>query len=160
MQAEDQAGAGVGCRRCRRPSRRRVEESPSALQAAKTVKATPNWPRSRPATLRRLRQHAGDDDERGADDAGQVRRSAGPDALSQALGCRSRQWPPSSGVEVEERGDEQQHRCSDHHAVASSEGADVHFRSFVGLVSSVVVVAVTVSPSATRREARGSAPHA
>jgi hypothetical protein len=88
----------------------------------------------------------GDDDERGADDAGKYdahqHRRASP-GIRDGEVVRG----PVERIEVKERRDQQQYRCSDHHAVASSEGADIHFVSFI---SRRLVfgggVAVTMSP--------------
>ncbi len=81
-------------------------------------------PRQRQAQhLARLGLEAPGDQQAGGDEADQ--EDAGEHQGSGGVPCAGHVHT-GGGVEIEERGDEQQRRCSDHHAVASSEGADVH----------------------------------
>ncbi len=127
-QADDQAGAGAGG----------GDDGPERRPGREDGEGDTELGEVETGDLARLllRQRTADDDDRRADHPGQVHAHEGVQRLpgvdaGVVLGFAvlgERAGAVRAAGESEERGDEQQHRCSDHHAVTSSEGADVHVR--------------------------------
>ncbi|MFD9241667.1 GAF domain-containing protein [Streptomyces sp. NPDC059556] len=79
-----------------------------------------------PDDLAGLGQRAVQHDQGRPDDAHHVHT----DGVAQGVpGVRGVDREALVGEVVQERGDEQHHRCTDQHAIASGEGADIHVRS-------------------------------
>src|SRR5690606_34623271 len=154
-QTEDETGTGVrlpaaetGEDVVERPHR--VDDRPEGRPRGEDRQGHTELAEVETGDLGRLGQRAGHDDEGRTGDTGDVHAHHQAEVVPGVGDVVA-----VAAERVEERRDEQQYRCSDHHAVASSEGADIHFRSFVGRLVVGRGVAVHLVALRLRCEARG-----